>query len=129
MLKNIVISAALLLGTGIAQAEIKIVFDLNEALVQGSQLYITQNDKSLGLQFACSPEKSAVLLFEKTALAAMVVPAEDEYIGQAKVSQKDCERINKCALKDPHNVRISVSIDSETETFLLESLGENCKDI
>jgi hypothetical protein len=134
MFKNILISA-LMLSAATALAEVNLVFELNEVVVQASEttdtpphIYLTQNDKSLALQIVCKG-KPTVMIYEKIPLTALSIPSQEDFLGEAKIDLKDCEKIADCVLKKSINKdsAITVSVNSETEAFSLDSLGENCK--
>lgn len=135
MFKNIMISA-LIFGAASAQAEVKLSFELNEATVLASEnaddpphIYLTQNDKSLTLELVCK-RSPLVRIFDKIPFVAMSIPSVDDLYGEAKINTTDCDKISKCVLSKSVNkdAFITVTIDSETEAFTLDSLGENCKE-
>lgn len=137
MFRKLVITA-LLLTAGVAQAELKLVFDLNEVIVlppnsenEAQRIFLTQTDKSLTLQFICDKKTSQVQLFDKIPLETIAIPEAEDNLGQSKISRSDCEKINKCAetFDFNHHGHITVSIDSETEAFSLDSLGTSCAGI
>lgn len=135
MFRNLMISA-LLLSAGTAQAEVKLVFELNEVIVQASDqadtppsIYLTQNDKSLALQLVCKG-KPTVMIFDKIPMVAMSIPSPDDLLGEAKIDRKDCEKIANCVLTKTvsKDAFITVSVNSETEAFSLDSIGSNCEE-
>jgi hypothetical protein len=135
MFRNLII-AALLLSTGAAQAEVKLVFELDEAIIKASDqadtpalIYLTQNNKSLALQLVCKG-KPTVIIFDKTPLVTMSVPSPDDLLGEAKINRKDCEKIANCVLAKSitKDAFITISVNSETEAFSLDSIGKNCEE-
>jgi hypothetical protein len=135
MFKSFMITA-LLLSAITAQAELKLVFELNESIMHASEetdspphVYLTQNDKSFALQIICK-DKPTVMIFDKIPFVAMTIPSPDDLLGEAKIDRNDCEKILNCVVAKAvsKDAFITVSINSETEAFTLDSLGLNCEE-